>query len=140
MSGQDVGEGASECVRLDSLRKAIQTNRFSFPSQVPIFECQHRADIQWRVVELYFVLGWSCTRIGRRYKVTSARIQQLLRGWVSRAMTLGYVQEIPAEDTYAVRVVRAWQKSPVPDVSAVPLMPPPEVLASAATVETAKTT
>ena len=129
-------EAANGTVRLDSLREAIRSNRFSFPSQVPVFVCQHRADIQWRVAELYFIQGWSCTRIGQRYRVTSARIQQLLRGWVSRAMTLGYVQEIPAEDTYGLKVVRAWEAPPVLDVAALPPVPP-DVLTPA---ETARTT
>ena len=124
MPEPDATEAASGSVRLDSLRDAIQSNRFSFPSQVPVFACQHRADIQWRVVQLYFIQGWSCTRIGQRYKVTSARIQQLLRGWVSRAMTLGYLQEIPVEDAYGLKVVRAWQAPPVLDVATLPPMLP----------------
>jgi len=71
---------------------------------VPVFACQHRADIQWRLVELYFIHGWSCSRLGQRYRVTDRRIQQLLQRWVSRAKTLGYLQTIPAEASIAPEV------------------------------------
>jgi hypothetical protein len=93
--------------RLDNLRMAIRDNRVSFPSQVPIFVCQHRVEIQWRLVSLYFVQGWSAVRIARRYKVSSRRVQQLLRQWVSRARTLGYLQEIPTEKAGEVPAMSA---------------------------------
>ena len=82
---------------LQYLRKAIRANRVAFPMPVPVFACQHRADIQWRLVELYFIHGWSCSRLGQRYRVTDRRIQQLIQRWVARAKTLGYLQTIPAE-------------------------------------------
>jgi hypothetical protein len=82
-------------MNLSDLRTEIRSNRFSFPAQAPVFTCQSRAEIQWRVVVLYFVRGWSCLQIGQRYGVTPNRIRQLLYGWVSRAVTLGYVQQIP---------------------------------------------
>lgn len=81
---------------LRRLRTAIQNNQISFPSQVPIFACQSRADIQWRLVELYFVHNWSCVELGERYNVAMERIRQLLSQWVQRAAVLGYLQEIPA--------------------------------------------
>jgi len=81
---------------LRRLRAAVQHNQVSFPSQIPIFECQSRADIQWRVVELYFVLNWTCVELGRRYGVTMERVRQLLSTWSQRAIVLGYLQEIPA--------------------------------------------
>ena len=80
---------------LRNLRKAIQTNQVSFPSQVPVFACQSRPDIQWRLVELYFVRGWSCVQIGERYQVTMERVRQIISNWVQRAITLGYIQEVP---------------------------------------------
>jgi hypothetical protein len=80
---------------LRELRTAIQNNRISFPSQVPVFACQSRADIQWRLVELYFVHNWSCAELGERYGVAMERIRQLLSQWVYRATVLGYLQEIP---------------------------------------------
>ena len=80
---------------LRSLRKAIRNNEISFPSQVPIFLCQSRADIQWRLVILYFVCNWSCCRLGQRYAITSVRVRQIISSWVQRASFLGYLQEIP---------------------------------------------
>ena len=77
---------------------AVQSNQISFPVPVPIFPYQHRADVQWRLALLYFVHGWSPVRLAERYKISSARVRQSLRGWVRRAMTLGYLQPIPAEE------------------------------------------
>ena len=88
-------------MNISRLREAIQSHRMSFPSQVPIFECQYRADIQWRVVELYFIRGWSCSELGRRYGVNHSRIRQILRTWVQRAVLLGYLQEIPGASPVA---------------------------------------
>ncbi len=107
MLTQTTSEAANDTVRLDDLRKAIRDNRLSFPSQVPVFARQHRVEVQWRLVALYFVQGWSAVRIARRYKVTSRRVQQLLRQWVSRARTLGYLQEIPTEKACAVPAMSA---------------------------------
>ena len=124
MLAQKESEAANAAVRLDALRQAIRANRVSFPAQVPIFACQHRAEIQWRLVALYFVHGWPVTRIARRYKVTTRRIQQLLRQWVSRARTLGYLQEIPTEKTCEVRAMSAphlgWEDE-IPALAGIPL-------------------
>lgn len=79
------------------IRKAIRSHRVSFPSQIPVFKCLHRPDIHWRIVLLYFVHGWSTTRIATRYGLTRARIMQLLRQWTSRAIVCGYVAHIPPE-------------------------------------------
>lgn len=104
-------------VSLQCLRKDIQTNRVSFPVPVPIFACQHRADIQWRLVELYFVHGWSCKRLGRRYQVTDRRIQQLIQRWVTRAKALGYLQTIPAEEPRWAAAAIPWRRDSIPDTS-----------------------
>jgi DNA-binding winged helix-turn-helix (wHTH) protein len=85
------------CLSLRRLRKAIQKGWVSFPSQVPVFARESRPDIQWRLVELYFVRNWSCSDLGQRYGVTMERVRQLLCAWVRRAALLGYLQEIPAE-------------------------------------------
>jgi DNA-binding response OmpR family regulator len=82
------------CLSLRRLRKAIQTGWISFPSQVPVFARESRPDIQWRLVELYFVHNWSCSDLGRRYAVTMERVRQVLCAWVRRAAWLGYLQEI----------------------------------------------
>jgi hypothetical protein len=84
---------------LRQLRAAIHNHEISFPSQVPVFACQSRADIQWRMVQLYFVRNWSCADVGERYGVTMERVRQLISLWVRRAVFLGYLQEIPAAET-----------------------------------------
>ena len=83
---------------LRRLRTAIQNHEISFPSQVPVFACQSRSEIQWRLVELYFIRNWSCTDLGQRYGVTMERVRQLISQWVQRAAVLGYLQEIPSPD------------------------------------------
>jgi hypothetical protein len=87
-----------EQLSLRRLRAAIQNEEISFPSQVPVFACQSRADIQWRLVELYFVCNWSCADLGRRYGVSMERVRQLISQWVRRAAFLGFLQEIPGGD------------------------------------------
>jgi hypothetical protein len=84
---------------LRRLRAAIQKNEVSFPSQVPKFECQSRADLQWRLAELYFIHNWSCPDLGRRCGVTMERARQLIFNWVQRASVLGYLQEIPTTES-----------------------------------------
>jgi hypothetical protein len=79
---------------LRRLRAAIQNQEISFPSQVPAFACQSRSEVQWRLVELYFIRNWSCTDLGQRYGVTMERARQLISQWVQRAAVLGYLQEI----------------------------------------------
>jgi hypothetical protein len=98
---------------LRRLRQAIQNNEVSFPSQVPIFPRQSRIDIQWRLVELYFIHNWSCAGLGKRYEITEERVQQIIKQWVIRAKLLGYLQEIPPRsveiDTcQAVSTAPAW--------------------------------
>lgn len=80
------------------LRAAIRANHISFPAPVPVFASEFRADIQWRLVELYFVRGWSPGRLAERYKITSSRVRQSLRSWVRRARTMGYLQPVPAAE------------------------------------------
>jgi hypothetical protein len=79
-----------------SIRAAIWNQAVSFPAQVPVFMNLHRADIQWRIVALYFVQGWSSVRIAKRYGVTSKRVAQILRQWTSRAIARGYLGLIPS--------------------------------------------
>jgi two-component system KDP operon response regulator KdpE len=85
--------------RIDSLRKAIEANRINFPVPVPIFPSQFRPDLQWRLVELYFVRGWSSRQLAERYGLTARRIQQSLQHWADYAVARGYLQEIPPERT-----------------------------------------
>jgi hypothetical protein len=96
-TGRACADGAIAHERLARLRQAIRKREISFPAQVPSFPRQHSADIQWRIVTLYFVMGWACEQLADRYHVTPSRIRQLLRRWVESAKALGYLQEIPAE-------------------------------------------
>lgn len=92
------GAVSIEQMSLRRLRAAIHNHQVSFPSQVPVFACQSRAGIQWRMVELYFIRNWSCAHVGERYGVTLERARQLISLWVRRAALLGYLQEIPAAE------------------------------------------
>jgi hypothetical protein len=84
-----------EELSLGELRAKIRRNRVSFPSQVPIFAKHDRPDLQQKTVQLYFLFGWSCSRIAQRYGVLRQRIQQILSTWKRRAIQMGYIQEIP---------------------------------------------
>lgn len=82
-------------LKINALREAIRSNRISFPSQVPVFPKHDRADLQRKVVQLYFLLGWTCGRIGARYGLCHQRVQQILNTWKLRAVQTGYLQVIP---------------------------------------------
>jgi putative transposase len=86
-------------LRADQLRLAVRGNLVSFPSQVPVFERHDRPDLQRKVVQLYFVLGWSCGSIAKRYGVNRQRVGQILRTWQRRAVEMGYVQHIPPPES-----------------------------------------
>jgi hypothetical protein len=92
-----------------SLRSAIWRNQASFPSVVPVFEKTTRPDIQWRVVQLYFVRRWSFGDLAKRYQVTPQRVMQIVTLWRMRAVALGYIQEIPPEDSMPSPIIRQDQ-------------------------------
>jgi CheY-like chemotaxis protein len=106
--GDDWLEGRPDIadMSLRRLRTAIRNGEVSFPSQVPIFGRQSRADIQWRLVQLYFVRGWRGTQLATRYRMSPERIRQLLSQWARRAIVLGYLQEIPGADSEFARAAR----------------------------------
>ena len=79
------------------LRRAIRGNIVSFPSQIPSFPKGSQADMQWRMVLLFFVRGWSVAKIAERFQVPSHRVWTLLNGWSVRAMAQGHVQVIDPE-------------------------------------------
>jgi hypothetical protein len=74
------------------LREAIRANWVSFPSQVPTFPKHDRPDLQRKLAQLYFVLGWNCNSIGARYGLVPARVRQILNAWKHRAVKAGYIQ------------------------------------------------
>jgi len=79
------------------LRRAVQANLVSFPSQIPVFSRQARPEMQWKAVSLYFVRGWSLCDIAVRFGVGSHRISKVVDEWATRAIALGYIQIIDPE-------------------------------------------
>jgi hypothetical protein len=77
------------------LREAIRTNRVTFPSQVPTFSKYEPRDLEHKLAQLYFVMGWDCGSIGARFGLTAARARQILERWRRQALTMGYIQQIP---------------------------------------------
>jgi len=76
------------------LRTAITRNLVTFPAQIQPFMKRTMGDLQERVVQLYFVRGWSVRNICDRYGMSKAIIHKLLAEWRIRAVESGYIQEI----------------------------------------------
>ena len=76
------------------LRRAIRGNMVSFPSQIPSLLKEPAADVQWRMVVLFFVCGWRSAKIAARFHVPADRMRKDLYAWSVRAMALGYIQVI----------------------------------------------
>ena len=81
----------------ETLRRAIRANIVSFPSQIPTLLKCPPADTQWRIVLLFFIRGWSSSKIGARFSLPRHRIWNILNGWSVRALGLGYIQVIDPE-------------------------------------------
>ena len=79
------------------LRLAIRQNLVTFPSQVPALMRSRNADTLERVVQLYFLRGWSVRNICARYRLSKAMVQKLLSEWRMRAVAAGYIQDIDPE-------------------------------------------
>jgi hypothetical protein len=103
-----------EGIRIADLRDAIRANRVSFPSQVPTFPKHDRPDLQRKLAQLYFVLGWNCTAIGARYGLAPARVRQILHTWRLRAVQTGYIQHIPPSEAMSGQLDP--QEAQVPDL------------------------
>jgi hypothetical protein len=114
MFWQNKNEAVVDGPRIDELREELKANRIHFPTPVPIFPTQFRPDIQWRLVELYFVRGWSSKQLAERYGVTARRIQQSLQNWAGRAMALGYLQAIPADTGPVLLPAPVWAAATLP--------------------------
>jgi hypothetical protein len=76
------------------LRTAITLNLVSFPSQIRPFSKRTVADLQVRIVQLYFVQGWSVGSICNRYRLPTYTVHKLLGQWRTRAIESGCIQEI----------------------------------------------
>jgi hypothetical protein len=80
-----------------ALRRAIRRNIVTFPAQIPVLLKQPPAEVQWRVVLLYFVRGWTSPKIATRCNIPIHQVSEILKEWTVRALALGYVQIIDAE-------------------------------------------
>jgi hypothetical protein len=113
-------------LRLDQLRVAVRANLVSFPSPVPTFERHDRPDLQWRIVQLYFVLGWGYETIALRYGLVHQRVSQILKTWKRRAIETGYIQHIPPfEPLPALAASAAVQIPQLPAFIVIPAQVPP---------------
>src|ERR1035438_7459357 len=79
------------------LRRAIRGNIVCFPSQIPSFPKGSQAEMQWRMVRLFFVRGWWGGEVAERFQVPNHRVWTLLNGWSVRAMAQGHIQVIDPE-------------------------------------------
>jgi len=121
-----------------ALRAAIRRNLVSFPSQIPSFMRRRTGEAQERIVQLYFIRGWSIKTICARYELSKAMAQKLLNDWKIRAISAGYIQSINPEalDALAANFNAHRPDAPPPQVTPEPvlagatydwtLIPPPE--------------
>jgi hypothetical protein len=93
-------------MRVDELRAAIWKHQVSFPSQIPTFSKHTRPDLQRKLVQLYFICGWSGPKIRARYDLSAQRFQQILSTWKRRAVELGFIQTIPHDQALSFGPVR----------------------------------
>jgi hypothetical protein len=82
-------------ISLVRLRKAIRENRVSFPAQVPLFVRSAPQDLQCHSVQLYFLRGWTCEKIAKRYGYSRFYIWRIVNEWKQHATSAGYIQAIP---------------------------------------------
>jgi hypothetical protein len=95
------------------LRDAIRANWVSFPSQVPTFPKEDRPDLQRKLAQLYFVLGWNVGAIGLRYGLTPQRVRKILGAWKHAAVKALYVQSLPAAKIMSCQIVVSQLPHPV---------------------------
>lgn len=113
-------------MRVDQLREAIRNNHASFPAQIPTFSRHTRPDLQRKLVQLYFLHGWSAPKIRARYQLGEQRFQQILSTWKNRAIELGYIQAIPPDPRIALSSLRLPIRvalSPSPNGAPAPAVP-----------------
>jgi hypothetical protein len=95
------------------LRTAITRNLVTFPAQIQPFMKRTAGDLPERIVQLYFVRGWSVRNICDRYGMSKAMVHKVLAEWRIRAVESGYIQEIEPNCLAALG----------PEMNAVPLGP-----------------
>lgn len=104
------------------LRTAITRNLVTFPAQIQPFMKRANGDLQERIVQLYFVRGWTVRSICERYAMSKAMVHKLLAEWRVRAVESGYIQEIEPGCLVALQpefngVSRAERAVPMPLVA-----------------------
>jgi hypothetical protein len=96
-------------IDISNLSKAIHYNWVSFPSQIPTFPGCGWPNLQHKLVQLYFVIGWSCASIAARYGLARHQVLRVLNAWKWRAANAGYIQHIPVAE-----VLNQWEtRSPL---------------------------
>ena len=111
------------------LRTAITRNLVSFPAQIRSFMKRSSGDVQERIVQLYFVRGWSVRSICERYGLSKAMAHKLLAEWRIRAVESGYIQEIEPgnlaalEQSVSAHPVSAKETQTVGMQTALPVLP-----------------
>jgi hypothetical protein len=79
------------------LREAIQSNVVTFPSQVMWLGSREGGDVGRRIIQLYFISGWSVQRISDRYLISKTGVHRILREWRRRAMAVGFLQGVQSD-------------------------------------------
>jgi hypothetical protein len=93
-----------EEIDISNLSKAVRNNWVSFPSKVPTFPGCGWPDLQHKLIQLYFVMGWSCATIAARYGLARHQVLHFLKAWKWRAANAGYIQHIPVAE-----VLSRWE-------------------------------
>jgi transposase-like protein len=94
------------------LRIAITRNLVSFPAQICSFMRRVPGDLQERIVQLYFVRGWSVRAICERYGLSKAMAHKLIAEWRVRAVESGCIQEIEPGTLDALVQEASQERSP----------------------------
>jgi transposase-like protein len=114
------------------LRTAITRNLVSFPAQIRSFMKRSSGDVQERIVQLYFVRGWSVRSICERYGLSKAMAHKLLAEWRIRAVESGYIQEIePGNLAGLAHAVKAGEAQAIGMQTALPVYVPAVVASEA---------
>ena len=84
-----------EEVGIRGLQKAIRANRVSFPLRVPAFPGCGPLQVQHKIVDLYFLVGWNSTSIAAQYGLTRRQVCDILGRWKRHAVNAGFVHYTP---------------------------------------------
>jgi len=94
------------------LRMAVRQNLVTFPAQIRSFAKRASGDLPERIVQLYFVRGWSVCCICNRYGLSKASVHKVLADWRIRAVESGYIQEVEPDSVAALIPQRTPKAGP----------------------------